>query len=110
MLAICWLTSRLGPPNSKPAPLGNWPGDCSVLTQPRARRRVGLQRTFCAVLAWCCLVQLSLPAGSAVSASSWAWSKVTSAAVALAVTSSTVSAPTIAEATAGRDSSQASDT
>src|SRR5829696_1215442 len=60
--------------------------------------------------AWCCLVQLSLPAGSAVRASSWAWSKLTSAAVALAVTSSSVSAPTITEATAGRDSSQASDT
>ena len=35
---------------------------------------------------------------------------MTSAAVALAVISSTVSAPTMADATAGRESSQASDT
>jgi len=54
--------------------------------------------------------QLSLWTGSAVRASSWASSRVTSAAVALAVTSSAVSAPTIAEATAGRESSHASDT
>jgi len=51
-----------------------------------------------------------MPAGSAVRASSWARSKVTSAAVAFALTSSAVSSPTIAEATAGRASSQASDT
>ena len=83
-------------------------------TLPRVRtanRRAAFDRRgFYAVLGMVLLVQLSLPAGSAVRASSWAWSKVTSAAVALAVTSSSVSAPTMAEATAGRDSSQASDT
>ena len=47
---------------------------------------------------------------NAVSASSCAGSSSTSAAVALARSSSTVSAPTMTEATAGRDSSQASDT
>ena len=46
----------------------------------------------------------------AVRASSCAASRSTSAAVALAWSSSTVSAPTMAEATAGRDSSQASET
>ena len=43
-------------------------------------------------------------------ASIWAGSKVTAAAVALAVTSAAASAPTMTEATAGRSSSQASDT
>jgi len=57
-----------------------------------------------------CLVQLAVLAGSAVRASIWAWSKVTTAAVALAVTSCADSAPTMTEATAGRDSSQARDT
>ena len=49
------------------------------------RERAGLRSIFYAVLGMVLFVQLSLPAGSAVRASSWAWSKVMSAAVALAV-------------------------
>ena len=56
------------------------------------------------------VAQVVGPAAKAVRSSSWAGSKMMSAAEALAVTSSAVSAPTMAEATAGRDSNQARET
>ena len=88
--------------------------DCEPSTDRRQTRRtvhraVRIRSTIIAVW-WWRFVQLSSPAVRSVKAASRASSKVTSAAVALAVTSSSVSAPTITEATAGRDSSQARDT